>query len=442
MGLFDFFKKKTVEENTNYNRVVGLDYFPPLFSQFGSNIYASDVVQQAINSVVREMKKLEPRHIIKQTDGRHKLIYDSVQNALRNPNVLMTTTDFIEKIVWQLYFNYNSFVYPLWENGKLTGLYPLQPKQVDFIQDKGGRIFIKLTFANDYESIIPYSDIIHIRYNYSVNEFMGGNELGQPDHKALLQSLELNDTLLNGVGKALKSSFAINGIVKYNTMIDSGKMEEEMKKLETRLKNNESGLMPMDLKGEYIPFKREIQLVDEGTLKFVDEKILRHFGVPLCILTGDYTKEQYEAFFQKTIEPLIISISQAFTKAIFSNRESFGFGHEIIFYHDKLDFMSMNEKANVATLLSNTGSITVDELRYMFGLPPCEDEELGKTPVMSKNFGNADSVKDMDKKDIDKNKDDDNNSSGDSDDSDNVDDSDGDSSDDENVNDEENEDEE
>lgn len=428
MGLFDFFKKKKVEENTTYSRVVGLDYFPPLFSQFGSNIYASDVVQQAINCIVREMKKLEPRHIIKQSNGRHKLIYDSVQNALRNPNLLMTTTDFIEKIVWQLYFNYNSFVYPLWENGKLVSLFPLQPKQVDFIQDKTGRIFVKLTFANDYESILPYEDVIHIRYNYSVNEFMGGNDLGQPDHKALLQSLELNDTLLNGVGKALKSSFAINGIVKYNTMIDSGKMEEEIKKLETRLKNNESGLMGMDIKGEYIPFKREIQLVDEGTLKFVDEKILRNFGVPVSILTGDYTKEQYEAFFQKTIEPLIISISQAFTKAIFSNRESFGFGHEIIFYHDKLDFMSMNEKANVATLLSNTGSITVDELRYMFGLPPCEDEELGSTPVMSKNFGNAQSVKDMDEKDIDKNKNGDNNS-----DDNNSDDSDNSSSDDDNV---------
>ena len=441
MGLFDFFKKKQVEENTKYNRVVGLDYFPPLFSQFGSNIYASDVVQQAINCIVREMKKLEPRHIIKQSNGRHKLINDSVQNALRNPNILMTTTDFIEKIVWQLFFNYNSFVYPLWENGKLEGLYPLQPKQVDFIQDKAGRIFVKLTFANDYESIIPYEDIIHIRYNYSINEFMGGNELGQPDHKALLDSLELNNTLLNGVGKALKSSFAINGIVKYNTMIDNGKMETEIKQLETRLKNNESGLMGMDIKGEYIPFKREIQLVDEGTLKFVDEKILRHFGVSIPILTGDYTKEQYEAFFQKTIEPLIISISQAFTKAIFSNRESFGFGHEIIFYHDKLDFMSMNEKSNVATLLSNTGSITVDELRYMFGLPPCEDEKLGKTPVMSKNFGNAESVKDMDKKDIDQNKKTDDNSSGDSDDSNSSDDSDNNSSDDDNVNKEENEDE-
>lgn len=415
MGLFDFFKKKTVEENTKYNRVVGLDYFPPLFSQFGSDIYASDVVQQAINCIVREMKKLEPRHIIKQENGRHKLIIDSVQNALKNPNVLMTTTDFIEKIVWQLFFNYNSFVYPLWEKGKLTGLYPLQPKQVDFIQNKTGQIFVKLTFANDYEAVIPYEDIIHIRYNYSVSEFMGGNELGQPDHKALLKSLELNDTLLNGVGKALKSSFAINGIVKYNTMVDNLKMQEKITEFENHLRNSNSGLLPLDIKGEYVPLKREIQLVDEATLKFVDEKILRHFGVPLCILTGDYTKEQYEAFFQKTIEPLIITLSQAFSKAIFSNRESFGFGHEIIFYHDKLDFMTMSEKATVATLLSNTGSIVVDELRYLFGLPPCENEELGNTPVMSKNFGNAESVKDMDKKDIDKNKNDNDNSDDNSD---------------------------
>lgn len=440
MGLFDFFKKKTVEEN-KYNRVVGLDYFPPLFSQFGSDIYASDVVQQAINCIVREMKKLEPRHVLRKKANYSELVNDSIQGVLDNPNALMTTTDFIEKIVWQLYFNYNSFVYPMWENGKLISLFPLQPKQVDFLQDTRNKMFVKMTFANDYESILPYEDVIHIRYNYSVSEFMGGNEIGQPDHKALLQSLELNDTLLNGVGKALKSSFAINGIVKYNTMIDNGKMEEEIKKLEARLKNNESGLMGMDVKGEYIPFKREIQLVDEGTLKFVDEKILRHFGVPLCILTGDYTKEQYEAFFQKTIEPLIIAMSQAFSKAIFSKRESFGFGHKIVFYHEKLDFMSMNEKIQWLTLASNVGAITINEMRAIIGYAPYDDEELGNTPVMSKNFGNAESVKDMDKKDIDKTNNDDDNSSGDSDGNNSDDDTDNSSSDDDTVNKEENEDE-
>lgn len=414
MGLFDFFKKKKVEYN-NYNQVVGLGYYPPIFSQFGSNIYASDVVQQAIRCIVQEMKKLEPRHVLKKNSLYTVPVSDSIQVALENPNPLMSTTDFIEKIIWQLFFNYNSFIFPVWQGEKLIALYPIQPVNVDFIQDKSENLFVKLTFANDYESIIRYEDVIHIRYNYSVSEFMGGNEAGQPDHKALLESLELNKTLLEGVAKGLKSSFAINGVIKYNSFIDNGKTDEAIKDLTERLNKNENGFLPLDMKGEFIPFNRQIQLVDEATLKFIDEKILRHFGVSIPILTGDYTKEQYEAFFQKTIEPLIVTLNQSFTKAIFSKRKSFGFGHKIIFYHDKLDFMSMNEKIQWLTLASNVGAITINEMRSIIGYAPYEDEELGNTPVMSKNFGNAETVKDMDKKetDIDKNKSDDNNSNDD-----------------------------
>lgn len=418
MGLFDFFKKKKEVEYNNFNQVLGLGYYPPIFSQFGSNIYASDVVQQAIRCIVQEMKKLEPRHVLQKNSLYTTPINDSIQSTLENPNPLMSTTDFIEKIIWQLFFNYNSFIFPVWKDNNLIALYPVQPQQVDFIQDKSEKLFIKMTFANEYESIIPYEDIIHIRYNYSVSEFMGGNEMGQPDHKALLESLELNKTLLEGVAKGLKSSFAINGVIKYNSFIDNGKTEEALKDLTERLNKNENGFLPLDMKGEFIPFSRQIALVDEATLKFIDGKILRHFGVSIPILTGDYTKEQYEAFFQKTIEPLIVTLNQAFTKGFFSKRESFGFGHKIIFYHDKLDFMSMNEKIQWLTLASNVGAITINEMRSIIGYAPYDDEELGNTPIMSKNFGNAETVKDMDKKDIDKNKTDDDNSDDNSDDSD------------------------
>lgn len=406
MGLFDIFKKKKIE---NLGRVKGLDWYTPLYSQFGSDIYASDVVQQAINCIVREMKKLTPQHILKKNANYSEPIYDDVQSVLDNPNFLMTTSDFIEKIVWQLFFNYNSFILPVWENGKLVSLFPLQPTNVDFLQDTTGKLFIKFTFANDYESTVDYQDVIHIRYNYSISEFMGGNKLGQPDHKALLESLNLNKHLLEGVAKALKSSYAINGVIKYNTMIDGEKTEKALKELIDRLNNNENGFMPLDLKGEFIPFNRQIQLVDEATLRFIDEKILRHFGVPLAILTGDYTKEQYEAFFQKTIEPLIVSLSQSFSKAIFTKRESFGFGHKIIFNHKELDFMTMNEKIQWLTLASNVGAITINEMRAIIGYPPYEDVKLGNTPIMSKNFGNADVVKDIDKN---TNVDNDNNSEG------------------------------
>ncbi|MCQ2308195.1 MAG: phage portal protein [Bacteroidales bacterium] len=372
-----------------------LNGYAPIFSQFGSDIYASDVVQQAINCIVRETKKLMPKHI-RTADGKVVMVSGNIQNVLDNPNPLMTTSDFIEKIIWNLFFNYNSFVLPMWDNDKLVALYPLQPTFVDFLQDASSEYFVRMRFNNGYEGTVRYSDLIHIKFNYSVNEFMGGNESGQPDNAALLKSLDLNNTLLEGVAKALKSSFAINGVVKYNTLIDGQKTEAALQELTEALRRNESGFMPLDLKGEFIPFNRQIQMVDSTTLKFIDEKILRHFGVPLPILTGDYTKAQYEAFFQKTIEPLIVSLNQAFTKALFTNRESSGFGNSVVFYYNKLNFMTVGETIEFVKISASAGAIRIDEIRAAFGYPPCEDQEIGNMFVMSKNYGSVESVKNMD----------------------------------------------
>lgn len=385
MGLFDLFKKK--KEGLSYAKV--LDGYTPLFSQFGNNIYASDVVQQAINCIVREMKKLDPQHVIKKGSDVVP-VYDDIQAVLENPNELMTTTDFIEKIIWSLYFNYNAFICPVWDSasGKLIGLYPLQPTQVDFLQDAKDTYYVKLTFANNYECTVKYSDLIHVRYNYSVSEFMGGDESGQPDHNTLLKTLELNNMLLEGVGKALKSSFAINGVVKYNSILDNAKTEQALAELTTALQNNESGFMPLDLKGEFIPFQRQIALVDSNTLKFIDEKILRTFGVSLPILTGDYTKEQYEAFYQKTLEPLIKSLAQAFTKGLFTMRESNGFGHKITFYPKDLIFLSTTQKLEMIRLLGDSGGLYENEKRVLMGMKPLA--ELEGVRLQSLNYVNVD----------------------------------------------------
>lgn len=339
-----------------------------IFSQFGTNIYSSDVVQQALYCIVSEMKKLKPQHVRKNEQDVIP-VNDQIQRVLDNPNPLMTTSDFLEKIIWLLYLNYNAFIFPEYEGNRLVGLWPLNPSQVDFLQSPGGELYIRLRFLNGYESTIPYSRMIHIKYRFSVNEFMGGNEEGQPDNEALLKTLSLNDTLLQGVGKALKTSFAINGVVKYNTLLDGAKTEAAIKELENYLKNNESGFLPLDLKGEFIPFQRQIQLVDDKTLEFIDSKILRQFGVPLPILTGDYTTAQLAAFYQKTLEPLIISLGQAFTKVLFSTTE-LGHGNAIRFYPEELIFMDTNQKLEMVRLLGDSGALYENEKRVAFGLVP------------------------------------------------------------------------
>lgn len=395
MGWLDKLRRKP-KTKTKYAQM--LNGYTPIYSQFGDDIYASDVVQQAINCIVMECKKLIPQHV--KNNGSDVIPVNSdVQAVLNAPNEIMTTTDFIEKIIWQLYFNYNAFIIPTWytrqeTNGSLTkvytGLYPIAPTNVEILQDDSDKLYIKFTFVNGFETTLNYSDVIHIRKNYSVNEYMGGNEFGQPDNDALLKTLDLNYQLLHNLSRAMVSSCAVNGIVKYNTMMDDGKTELALKELEEKLKNSESGFLPLDIRAEFTPIEREIQMVDEATLKFIDEKILRHFGVPLCILTGDYTKEQYEAFFQKTIEPIVRTLSQAFTKSMFTTRER-AFGNQIMFYTKDLIFLSTDQTLEMVNLLGASGSLYENEKRVAFGMRPLP--ELAGVRMMSLNYVNVEYAK-------------------------------------------------
>ena len=392
MGWLDKLKRKSPKKQKWAQMLNG---YTPIFSQFGTNIYASDVVQQAVKCIVDEMKKLNPTHI-RYNRNDPVPVSGTIQTLLNDPNPVMTTSEFLEKITWLLLLNYNAFILPtyyIYANKDGTqvrvydGLYPLKPTFVEFIEDESNRLYVKMRFENNFETTIPYSDLIHIKYNYSVNEYMGGDVSGQPDHKPVLDTLQLNQTLLEGVAKAMKASYAVNGVVKYNTMLDDGKTEAAMQELETKLRNSESGFLPLDLKSEFTPLERSTQLVDEATLKFIDEKILRNWGVPLSILTGDYTKEQYAAFYQKTLEPLIISISQAFTKKLFTRRER-AFGNEIRLYPKDLIFMTVDQTLEMVNMLSNTGSIYENEKRVAFGLQPLPELE-GKR-YMSLNWVDVD----------------------------------------------------
>jgi len=397
MGFMDNLVKFWGKKKKSTGLAESLVGHTPIFSQFGTDIYASDVVQQAISCIVQEIKKLNPTHI-REIDMDVAPVNDSRQRVLQSPTPFMTTSDFLEKITWLLFFNYNVFIYPTYytwedqETGKekiiYTGLYPLQPTQVDFLQDVSGELYTKLWFANAYNVTLPYNRLIHIRKNYSVNDYMGGNQFGQPDNDTLLSTLQINDDLLKGIAKAMRASYQVNGVVKYNTMLDKdGSMEEAIKDFDKKLQNSESGFLPADLRAEITSFNRKIQMVDADTLKFIDEKILRTFGVPLCILTGDYTKAQYEAFYQKTLEPLIIAYSQAFTKTLFTDKER-SYGNKIMFYPKDLIFMSTKETLEMVRLLGDSGTLYENEKRVSFGLRPLP-ELVGKR-MQSLNYVDVD----------------------------------------------------
>lgn len=380
MGLLDFFKKNQPEKSRTdrKERAPTMSGAESFYSSFGDNIYASDIIVQAIRCKANEFKKLQPRHIVTK-DGKQTVKYDSsIARCLRRPNEYMTTADFLEKITILLELTKNAFIYPTyyWSNSGekvFTGLYPLKPMEARYLVDKSKRYYIYFKFANGYEVELPAEDIIHWRRDYFDDYFGGSTTFNS--NEGLLQALEEYNRLTQSISKAVACSCQINGLVNYNSYMDDEALDKKKEDFEKRITNNESGILFSDNKFEYTHIPRDVKLVDAETLKFFYDTILRATGTSLAILNGDYTKAQKEAFYEHALEADIKSLGQAISRCVFSNREE-SYGNEIVLYPNDIAFMSMENKITALQAGLPAGIFTKNEARELLGFPPIEGGDV------------------------------------------------------------------
>lgn len=363
----------------------------PIFSTFGQDIMASDIVSTAISCIVDEMIKCKPMHV-KQIGKEIEPQFSEITKVLEHPNDLMTTADFISKIVFIYETKNNVFIYPQFEfymdkgilKRKLVALFPLNPSNIEFYEDDKGNLYTKFYFLDGSETeFLPYEYLIHWRKNYFENEYMGGNIFGKPNLKGILKTLEINNTLLESLPTAIKNSYSVNGVIKYGSVISQEKLKENLEKFNLLISENKSGIVATDMSGDFMQLNRDIKIVDEPTLKFINSNILSFFKVPLPIFKGEFTPEEHSAFIQNKIEPMIVSLNQAFTKGIFTKRESLGFGNKINFFFDMIETMSTEQKIKLIQELGGRGALTNNYMLSLFGIPPYPE---GNVRYMSLNY--------------------------------------------------------
>lgn len=381
MGILDLIKsRKDKKMAMAYAKM--MKGYTPVFNSFGENVYASDIVQNAIRCISTEMSKLDPKHI--RTDsstGLQTVVNSEISRLLKfGPNPIMSTSDFLEKITYLREVEKNVYIYPTYREIPLsdgsykriyTGLYPLNPTTVEYLEDSTGRVFIRFYFADNTPYTFPYSSIIHWRKDFFSNDFTGGESL---TNESLLKLLKVNDTITQGLDHGVKSSLTIKGILKINTMMDDDKQREERERFEAKMMDMQNGILPVDLKNEFTPINIDPKVIDKETMEFIDKRILAYFGVPLCILNGDFTEMQYQSFYEKTLEPMIISLGRAFYK-LFTQRE-LEVGNEIIFYNQGLQFMNTANKIAAVDILSRIGTLTDNQILAIFGYPPFEGGDV------------------------------------------------------------------
>ncbi len=381
-------KKKKLD---NFNSI-GLikDITLPLVP-FGDKITNSDVVLVCIDRIASQCAKLKARCIKKDEDGIATERKSNLSFLLKSkPNDFMTPYQFIYKIVSLLLLNDNAFVYPLYDKDTLDikALYPLNPILVEPIVDESESYYLKFYFENGESYILPKENVIHLRRFYSSSDIFGGNG-SSSTHEALLKTLGINDALLQGVEKAVFSSFQIKGILKLNGLLkeeDKNRAVEAFNRALEPSGENKSSIIPMDLKSEYTPISVDPKVVDQETLDFVQSKILDYFGVSKEVFANSYNEEQFNSFYEATIEPLAIQLSEAFSIGLLTDNELKN-GNEIVFYSERLQYASWQTKVSAIEKLMGLGLMSINESRALLGLEPIEG---GNKRLQSLNYVDSD----------------------------------------------------
>lgn len=364
-----------------------------IFSYYGQNVYLSDHVNNCIDRIAIEIGKMSVLSVVSGMNTV-KVQNDEISRLFRfKPNPLQTTKDFLACCEWLRRKDCNCFIYPQYEIIKdkmgneykyYTAFWPLNPTSIEIGVDDIGKVWeIKFHWRSGGTDIIPYSDVVHLKWRRGKNTVIGGgSDFGTPDIRELSESVSALGEILKTVPKALKSSLKINGMYRAKTVVDGNLLNSMRDEFEKHISKSESGIIATDLPGEFVPINMSPTKIDDTVMKFLKSIIRERYGISEAMLSGDFNAEQHGAFYQSCLEDFQTEFEQAMSACVFTQREQ-DIGHRIRTYYSRTAFMTNNQKIELATLGTNTGLFTLNQILDMFGYEPQPD---GDRRLQSLNY--------------------------------------------------------
>ena len=375
-----FGKQKPLPQNATQLRV--LNGYSNEYTPFSGAAFDNATVRACVDTIARHASKLNPRHIVRREGKVQRVLNDRLNYLLSTkPNPLMTSAEFIEKLVNQYFTTNNMFVFVQRDmTGSVAALWPLDFSQVEMYEDVRGVIYAKFSFGIGLQTAVPYDDIVHIRRHFNRGEMYGDAE-----DKMLTEDLTLLKAVKAAIVNVVKNYGRLRGIVKF---LQTLRPEDMKKNFENFVENfvnpvkNGSGIAPMDNTSDYKELTVESTTFDAAQMQYARDNIYKYFGVSEKLINGTYDESEFIAFYESVIEPLAVKLSQAFTTVLFTQREQ-GFGNEIIFEANRLNYISVASKINIAKQLLPAGILTINDTRELFGYAPVPD---GDERIVSLNY--------------------------------------------------------
>lgn len=393
MSLFDkiFRPKKTdnvVRDANGY--FYTLRNYQPVFTDRHGEIYESELIREAIDARARHISKLKVQ------------LVGTAQPSLRNklklaPNQWQTWSQFLYRLSTILDVHNTAFVVPVFDdNMNVTGYFPVLPRRCEIVDYKD-QPWLRYRFTHGEVGAVELSNCaVMNKFQYKDDFFGDSNE-------ALDDTMKLIDVQNQGIEDAVKNSATYSFIAQVNNFSRTEDLRKERERFTEENLSKESGgggilLFPNTYKDikqvDVKPFT-----VDADQMKLIEDNVFRYFGVNEKIMKNEAIGNELDAFFNGAIEPFAIQFSDTMTMAIFTERER-SQGSYFIANANRLQYMSITAKVQMARELGDRGAILIDEIRELFNYAPLPDGAGQVAPIRGE-YKNTDNLGGIDNADED-----------------------------------------
>lgn len=387
-----FFNKRN-KNPTEHTRLEMVTTYGEHYYAWNGKLYESDIVRACIRPKVQAIGKLVGTHIREDPSTKKMTVNPDarIRFLLKEPNPLMTGQQMQEKIANQLCLNNNAFILKIYDmNGIIVQLYPVPCISAEAIYDKNGTLYLKFQYQNGKFGTFPYSDIIHLRQDYNTHDIFG-----ESPAKALSQMMNVIGTIDQGLIKAIKNSSVIQWLLLFKNSMrpeDVKKNVDEFVKNYLSVTNENFGAAGIDAKADVKRIEPKDYVPNAVQTEKTVDRIYCFFNTNKKIVQSDYTENEWNAYYESQIEPIVIQMGDTYSTGIFSRRER-GCGNRIEFAANNLQCASLSTKLAFQTMVDR-GAMTPNEWRATMSMPPLEggDKPIRRldTQVVDKGRGDMD----------------------------------------------------
>lgn len=338
-----------------------LTAYQPVYTTYRGGLYEMELTRAAITTFARHCSKL---HLELTGDARPEL----ARVLGQQPNPWMDASKFLARLATIYMVQNNAFIVPMEDiAGRLIGYFPVLPQQSS-IREVDGEPYLLYRFWGGQSAAIELSRAGLLTQHQYEDDFFGA------DNRPLNPTLQVMHTQDEGIVNGIKNATTIRFLARLAGNLKPKDIDAERERFaEDNLRGNDTGVMMFDSKyADVKQIESTALVVNPRQQELIRQSVFSYFGTNEKILTNTYTEDEWNAYYEGSIEPFAIQLSLVLTAMTFTPAE-IAQGAGIIATANRLQYASNNTKLNIVTQLFDRGFLTHNMGLEIFNMPPVEN---------------------------------------------------------------------